>query len=182
MWYNYSRSPLLQHSQPEIKSCTNSLNTALEHIMQESFPLQATQAPPDEEKIGYLNSIYESGIKSPLDEAILQHGTLDVGGYSKIGEIPFDFERRCLSVVVRHEDTYLLIIKGAPESILPRCTEYEIAGERKPLDGVDGKARTKGNCAFIRYADDWLLLTNGSKEEAYRLRDEFQTGAWAKTV
>ncbi len=33
----------------------------------------------------------------------------------------------------------------------------------------------KGNCALIRYADDWLLLTNGSRKEAYRLRDEFQT-------
>ena len=32
-----------------------------------------------------------------------------------------------------------------------------------------------GNCGFVRYADDWLLLTNGSKEEAYRLRDEIQT-------
>ena len=47
---------------------------------------------------GSLNSTYQTGIKSPLDEAILQHGTLDVSGYSKIGEIPFDFERRCLSV------------------------------------------------------------------------------------
>ncbi|MEM1394226.1 MAG: reverse transcriptase domain-containing protein [Cyanobacteria bacterium P01_D01_bin.116] len=39
------------------------------------------------------------------------------------------------------------------------------------------KCRTQrlGNCALIRYADDWLLLTNGGKEEAYRLREEFQS-------
>jgi Mg2+-importing ATPase len=91
---------------------------------------------------GSLNSTYESGIKSPLDEAIVRHAHIDVAGYSKISEIPFDFERRCLSVVVRHEDAYLLITKGAPESILARCTAYEIAGERKLLDGVDGKVQT----------------------------------------
>ena len=85
---------------------------------------------------GYLNSTYQTGIKSPLDEAILQHGTLDVAGYSKIGEIPFDFERRCLSVAVRHEEECLLITKGAPESVLAFCTAYESDGERKPLDDV----------------------------------------------
>jgi len=40
------------------------------------------------------------------------------------------------------------------------------------------RAEHKGNCALIRYADDWLLLTNGGKAEAYRLRDEFQTFLW----
>ncbi|HKF38758.1 MAG TPA: HAD-IC family P-type ATPase, partial [Ktedonobacteraceae bacterium] len=82
---------------------------------------------------GYLNSSYETGIKSPLDEAILGSGSVDISGYSKIDEIPFDFERRCLSVVVRHQDEYLLITKGAPESVLPLCSDYEIGGERKPL-------------------------------------------------
>lgn len=89
----------------------------------------------------YLNSTYQTGIKSPLDEAILQHGTLDLAGYSKLGEIPFDFERRCLSVAVQHGDERLLITKGAPESILALCTAYERAGESKPLDGVSGEGR-----------------------------------------
>ena len=90
----------------------------------------------------YLNSTSQTGIKSPLDEAIVQHGTLDVSGYSKMGEVPFDFERRCLSVALRHEDTGLLITKGAPESILARCTAYESNGERKPLNGVSDEKRT----------------------------------------
>ena len=83
---------------------------------------------------GSLNSSYETGIKSPLDEAILQYGSVDSSGYSKVGEIPFDFERRRLSVIVRHQDDLLLITKGAPESVLPFCSMYEINGERKPLD------------------------------------------------
>ena len=90
-----------------------------------------------------LNSTYETGIKSPLDEAILQHGTLDITGYSKIDEIPFDFERRCLSVVVQHKEERLLIIKGAPESILAFCTEYESDGACKPLDGINGEIQNK---------------------------------------
>ncbi|HVB20462.1 MAG TPA: magnesium-translocating P-type ATPase [Ktedonobacteraceae bacterium] len=92
---------------------------------------------------GYVNSTYQTGIKSPLDEAILQHGTLDVAGYRKIGEIPFDFERRCLSVVVQHEEESLLITKGAPESVLARCTTYESNGAYRPLDEVSGEMRNK---------------------------------------
>ncbi len=91
---------------------------------------------------GYLNSTYETGIKSPLDEAILQHGTVDVSAYRKVGEIPFDFERRCLSVVIQHESETLLIIKGAPESVLQKCSAYESNGERKPLDDINDEART----------------------------------------
>ena len=45
-------------------------------------------------------------------------------------------------MVVQHEEECLLITKGAPESVLARCTAYESAGERKPLDGVDGEVRT----------------------------------------
>ena len=91
---------------------------------------------------GYLNSTYQTGIKSPLDEAIVRHGTLDSDGYSKIGEIPFDFERRCLSVVLQHEEERLLIIKGAPERVLALCTEYESNGERKTLASMSDEMRT----------------------------------------
>jgi Mg2+-importing ATPase len=63
---------------------------------------------------GYLNSSNETGIKSPLDEAILQYKRVDTSGYSKVGEIPFDFERRRLSVIVQHQNERLLITKGAP--------------------------------------------------------------------
>ncbi len=83
---------------------------------------------------GYLNSTYETGIKSPLDDAILQYGSVDSSGYSKIAEIPFDFERRRLSVIVQHQDERLLITKGAPESVLPCCSTYEINNASKPLD------------------------------------------------
>ncbi|MBA2287364.1 MAG: magnesium-translocating P-type ATPase [Ktedonobacteraceae bacterium] len=90
---------------------------------------------------GYLNSTYQTGIKSPLDEAILQHGSVDVTGYSKTGEVPFDFERRCLSVVVQHEGENLLIIKGAPESVLQRCSAYESGDAGSPLHSASAEAQ-----------------------------------------
>jgi Mg2+-importing ATPase len=82
----------------------------------------------------YLNSFYETGIKSPLDAAVLRHEQLDVSSYRKLGEIPFDFERRRLSVVVEQNGQPLLICKGAPESVLPVCSKYEIDGQFIPLD------------------------------------------------
>ena len=92
---------------------------------------------------GYLNSTYQTGIKSPLDEAVLGHGKVEVSGYSKVCEIPFDFERRCLSVVVGHEGESLLIIKGAPENVLKRCSAYESKGERIPMgESASDEARS----------------------------------------
>jgi Mg2+-importing ATPase len=90
---------------------------------------------------GYINSAYETGIKSPLDEAILRHGSADLSGYRKVGEIPFDFERRCLSVIVRHEGEILLMSKGAPESVLLRCSAYESDGERRAFESANDEAR-----------------------------------------
>ena len=121
---------------------------------------------------GYLNSSYETGIKSPLDEAILQHGSVDISGYSKVGEIPFDFERRCLSVIVRHEDEPLLITKGAPESVLPLCSTYEINGERKPLDG---EVRAK----YVKMYQD--LSTQGYRVLAVAYRSVAQEANYRKT-
>src|SRR6185295_1901421 len=84
-----------------------------------------------------LNSRFQTGIRSPLDTAILRQAAATVADYHKVDEIPFDFERRRLSVVV---DTpgprgrRLLITKGAPESILTQSTACETAGGVVPLD------------------------------------------------
>ena len=85
----------------------------------------------------WLNSVHETGIASPLDAAILRHGAPDAAEGRKLDEIPFDFERRRLSVVVEDGGdggAPRLITKGAPEPILALCEAWELAGERKPLD------------------------------------------------
>src|SRR5207302_7358633 len=71
---------------------------------------------------------------NPLDQAILGHDRPDVRAYQKLSEIPFDFERRLVSVAVQDGDKRLLITKGAPESVITRCSSYERDGERRPMD------------------------------------------------
>jgi Mg2+-importing ATPase len=85
-----------------------------------------------------LNSRFESGIRSPLDVAILKESTFDVGGYTKVDEIPFDFERRRVSVVVDNADGRRLIVtKGAPEQLLPLATTVEYHDKLEPLTDTD---------------------------------------------
>lgn len=87
--------------------------------------------------LAYLNSYFETGLKSPLDEAILKHETLDVSGWRKIYEVPFDFERRRVSVLLENEQLHYLIVKGAPEDVLSLCKDYEQGpGEIKSLTSV----------------------------------------------
>jgi P-type Mg2+ transporter len=81
-----------------------------------------------------INSSHQTGIKSPLDAAILKRGGVVSNEYRKVDEIPFDFERRRLSVVVENSGRRLLVTKGAPEGILTCCTAYEIDDRRVPLD------------------------------------------------
>src|SRR6266568_158362 len=86
-------------------------------------------------ELAYLNSYFETGLKSPLDDAILQHAEVDVRGWQKIDEVPFDFERRRVSVLVDDGTARLLVVKGALEDILRLSTHYEGDGpeDLRPL-------------------------------------------------
>jgi P-type Mg2+ transporter len=94
-------------------------------------------------ELGYINSKLETGIRSPLDAAILKLDRPDSDGYVKCDEIPFDFERRRLSIVVEKKGSSgcLLITKGAPEGILDLSESYETDGHVVELD-----AAAKGRC------------------------------------
>jgi Mg2+-importing ATPase len=85
-------------------------------------------------RIVYLNSYFQAGIKSPLDAAILKHEHPSIVEYEKVDEIPFDFNRKRLSVVVRHGDEHLLITKGEVESVLAVCQTVTIGGSPQPFD------------------------------------------------
>jgi Mg2+-importing ATPase len=83
----------------------------------------------------YVNSRFESGMKSPLDEAILAACPFDMADFRKIDEVPFDFERRRVSVLVDRGAERCLIVKGAPEDLLRLSGHYQDAdGVEKPLD------------------------------------------------
>jgi len=83
----------------------------------------------EDEKVllfSYLNSHFQTGLKSPLDTAIIEHESLDVSTYKKIDEIPFDFIRKRITVVVEHEGQRFLVTKGAPEEIFKICSRVEL--------------------------------------------------------
>jgi P-type Mg2+ transporter len=74
----------------------------------------------------FLNSTFETGIKSPLDAALLAYRKVDITPYVKVDEIPFDFIRKKLSVVVQKGNERVMITKGAPEEIFKTCTKCRL--------------------------------------------------------
>ena len=93
-------------------------------------------------ELAYLNSFFETGLKSPLDEAILAHENVDVSAWRKIDEVPFDFERRRVSVLLDKGNGRLLVVKGASEEIIGLCTHYEEQGNEAPIP-LDQAARKR---------------------------------------
>ena len=88
-------------------------------------------AHEDEEvlKLAYINSSYQTGLKNLLDKTILKYRKQLVNDCRKLDEIPFDFSRRIMSVMVEMDGTRRIISKGAPEEIFKRCTHYVLEGE-----------------------------------------------------
>jgi Mg2+-importing ATPase len=91
-------------------------------------------------ELAYFNSKFETGIRSPLDDVILHQPPPKTEDYTKCDEIPFDFDRRRLSVVVERQSKRILITKGAPEGIFPLLSGYEIEGKTVPI-GEDATKR-----------------------------------------
>lgn len=119
--------------------CTDKTGTLTtgEMVLQSSLDYQG-RASDRPLAMAYVNSKFETGIRSPLDIAILKSERQDAKGYVKLDEIPFDFNRRRLSIVVGKESgeakSRLLITKGAPEGILEVCGSYESEGHIVPLE------------------------------------------------
>lgn len=78
----------------------------------------------------YLNSYFHAGIQNPLDNAIKEFRKINIGDYKKVEEVPFDFERKRISIVISEKnEKIILCTKGAPEEIFKICNEYRIDGE-----------------------------------------------------
>jgi len=106
--------------------CTDKTGTLTEaRIRLERHVDARGQDNPQVLSLAYLNSYFESGLKSPLDDAILAHEDIDVSDWTKVDEVPFDFERRRVSVLLERADARRLVVKGAPEDVLRLCTHYQ---------------------------------------------------------
>ena len=98
-------------------------------------------------ELAWLNSHFESGLRSPLDAAILEHASSIPAGWTKIDEVPFDFERRRVSVLLEHGGRRILVIKGAPEDVLKLSSRYELSGEND-TQPFDAAALARANTQF----------------------------------
>ena len=88
-------------------------------------------------RMAQINAAFETGLKSPLDEAILAAGIIDRTTWRKIDEVPFDFERRRVSVLVEGGGKRLIVVKGAPEDVLGHAAYYHQHGSAPvPLDAA----------------------------------------------
>ena len=121
--------------------------------------------------LAYTNSHFQTGLKSVLDRAVLaheeSHAHARIPELEKVDEIPFDFQRRIMSVVVRTPDGKDRIIsKGAPEAIFARCTTFELDGKRLPMDHphIEELAREHKRLS----ADGFRVLAIATKESEPR--------------
>jgi P-type Mg2+ transporter len=89
----------------------------------------------------YLISHFQTGLKNVLDRAVLEHPAIDkklsIENYRKVDEIPFDFCRRMMSVIVESPGgDYEILTKGAPEAVFSRCSQFESEGEYFPMEPI----------------------------------------------
>jgi Mg2+-importing ATPase len=103
--------------------------------------------------LAWLNSHFQAGLRNPLDTAIVEYGPPRDQGWAKIDEVPFDFQRRRVSVLVERDGRRLLITKGAPEDIIAIAGRYEEPGRPGPLP-LDLAARERAAEVFAALGDD----------------------------
>lgn len=138
-------------------------------------------------ELAYLNSFFETGVGNPLnnairekgnplDAAIVRHEHLQIDGHRKLDEIPFDFERRRLSIVVERDGVRTLITKGAPEGLFDLCSDCATAGGDVKV--LDFEARSRIEAVFDGFSQKGMrVLAVAYKtvkvEKGYRKDAEF---------
>jgi Mg2+-importing ATPase len=115
--------------------CTDKTGTLTQdHVVLERYVDVTNRQSEDVLRYAYMNSFYQTGLRNLLDRAILGHSDLDVErNCKKVDEIPFDFKRRRMSVVIDYEGRHVLICKGAVEEVTAVCDNYQVDEDINPL-------------------------------------------------
>ncbi len=122
--------------------CTDKTGTlTMDHVILERHCDVAREEDDNVLQMAYLISHFQTGLKNVLDRAILDYGkeqtAVSFENYRMVDEIPFDFSRRLMSVVVETpEGKRRILAKGAPEEIFRRCTQFELGDELYPMEEV----------------------------------------------
>jgi Mg2+-importing ATPase len=154
--------------------CTDKTGTLTEDHITLIKCVDATGAESDETNLwGYLSSKNLTGVRGVLDEAIEKFKKLDVTGWEKVDEIPFDAERKLESVIVKKGKNTVLIAKGAPEEILKMSDHYDghisATGKAIKPKKITPAMRAKINKEYEALsADGFRVLALGIKEVPHK--------------
>jgi Mg2+-importing ATPase len=126
--------------------CTDKTGTITEGVVQLEGAYDASGVPSREVlTLGGWNAALETGLSNPLDDAITRAHRPDVAQVRKLAEIPFDFVRKRVSVVIEREEGILLIAKGAFDHVVEACTHQ---ADGRPLDAA-------GRASLARRYTEW---------------------------
>ncbi len=109
--------------------CSDKTGTLTEGTVRLQSAVDVEGAPSEKVLFqAYLNAFYETGFTNPIDEAIRTHRSFDLAGYEKRDEIPYDFLRKRLSILVSHDGAGLMVTKGTVPGVLAVCSSAEVTG------------------------------------------------------
>ncbi len=123
-------------------------------------------------------AVGDAVVGNPMDMAIWEYAIKNgkqqsIEPYAKIDEIPFDYQRRIMSVVVKNNGEHLLISKGAPESVFARCTQADLSGKIKPIETVQEAINDKFfNLSKLGYRILAVASRQVEEKTSYSLDDE----------
>ncbi len=121
--------------------CTDKTGTLTVGVVKLDGALDSEgQASPAVMQAAWLNAHFQTGMPNPLDEAILAGTDIQANGIEKVDEIPYDFVRKRLGMVVEEQGACRLIVKGALDNILAVCSQVQTAGGSLPLDAAQNQA------------------------------------------
>ena len=115
--------------------CTDKTGTITQDKVVLERHVDVTNRPSEDVlRYAWMNSHYQTGLRNLLDNSILSNEDLDVErSCRKIDEIPFDFVRKRMSVIIEYEGDHVLICKGSVEAVFETCDRYQIDDEVLPL-------------------------------------------------
>jgi Mg2+-importing ATPase len=155
--------------------CSDKTGTLTRGTMTLAASMDATGRPRDDVlALAAVNARFSSGVRDPLDEAILARAGTSTEEWTKVDELPFDSERRRASVVAETASGRVLVVKGAPESVLAACTAWDDAGRTQTLDASTRDAALAAVHALAERGMRVLAVADRHVEtrERYRRDDE----------
>ncbi len=117
--------------------CTDKTGTLTQGVVQLDGALDVNGEASDRVRLyAYLNAHLQTGLPNPLDEAIVKQGAAEAADYTKVDEVPYDFVRKRLTVVVQRDGARLMVTKGALENVLTVCARVQPGADETTLDAA----------------------------------------------